>query len=953
MLEFRLLGPMEVRADGRRMDSTLQPRQHLVLAALLADAPRPVRLDTLVDRVWGESPPAGARHALHTHIARIRRVLEPAATPGTLVRMDRRLDGYAVDIQPDQVDLHRFRGLVKRAGDSGLPDADRAALLREALALWRDEPLAGLPGEWPARAREAWLRQRLEAAVQWARVESRLGTSATAVETLAELADEFPLAEPIAAALVAALHAAGRTAEALDRYAQVRRRLVDELGTEPGADLQSVHRAVLRGQPPDQRPPAPPAVPAPAPPAVPAPGAVPAQLPMDVRAFTGRGAELSQLDAVLAEVVPDGADRPRAVVISALLGTAGVGKTALAVRWARRVADRFPDGQLYVNLRGFDPDGSAVSPTEALRGFLDALHVPPQRIPLDLAGRAGLYRSLLAGRRMLVLLDNARDAEQVRPLLPGDPGCVVVVTSRSRLSGLIATEGAHAIVLDLLSPAEARQLLVRRIGAERTAAEPEAVAEIVTACARLPLALAIVAARAATHPGFPLAVLADQLRAARGRLDAFEGEEAAIDVRAVFSWSYRTLSDAAGRLFRLLGLHPGPEVGATAVPSLAGLSTEQVRPMLAELARAHLITERSPGRYACHDLLRAYAAELAGTQDGPDDRRAATDRVLEHYLHTAHAAARLLNPHRDQIALPPPSPGVTPEHIADAEAALNWFIAEHSVLLAAVRLAAETGFDAHTWQLTAALWDFFDRRGHWQDWADTHHAARAAAHRLGDRHGEAVAHRGLGRAYARMGRPDDASDHYQQALALFAELGDLAGEAHARMSLSGVAEQQGEIRAGLHHVERALELFQAAGHRAGQARALNAIGWYHAQTGDPQRALAYCGQALALQSELGDRRGLAATWDSIGYAHQHLGQHDQAVAGYLSSLDLIRQIGDRGLEGEVLIHLGDAYHAMDQHAAADQRWRQALAILDELGDPNAGQVLARLNRRDESHQPRS
>jgi len=951
VLEFRVLGPIEVWADGRRVDAW-QPRQHLVLAALLADAPRPVPLDTLLDRVWGESPPAGARHALHTHITRIRRVLEKVPIEAGPVTLDRRFDGYVLDVRPDQVDLHRFRGLVQRAADPRLPDVDRAALLREALALWRDEPLAGLPGEWPARAREGWLRQRLEAAVQWARVESRLGSAAAEVETLAALADEFPLAEPIAAVLVEALHAAGRTAEALDRYARVRRRLVDELGTDPGAELQSVHRTVLRVQPPE---------PAPAP--APAPSAVPAQLPMDVRAFTGRGAELAKLDAVLGEAAlgdaapgdaapgdaapGSAAERPSAVVITALLGTAGVGKTALAVRWARKVAHRFPDGQLYVNLRGFDPDGSAVSPIDALRGFLDALQVAPRRIPLDLEARASLYRSLLAGRRMLILLDNARDADQVRPLLPGDPGCMVVVTSRNRLSGLIAAEGAHAVVLDLLSPAEARQLLVRRIGAERTGAEPDAVAEIVTACARLPLALAIVAARAATRPGFPLAVLADELRAARGGLDAFEGEEAATDVRAVFSWSYRTLSDDAARLFRLIGLHPGPDVGAGAVPSLAGLPARRIRPMLAELARAHLVTERSPGRYVCHDLLRAYAAELAETLDAPDDRLAATHRALGHYVQTGHAAARLLNPYRDQVALAPPDPGVTPEQLADTAAALNWFTQEHPVLLAAVRLADEARFDTHTCQLAAALWDFFDRRGHWQDWADTHHAAQAAARRLGDRNREAAAHRGLGRAYARMGRPDEASDHYRKALALFREVGDLGGEAHAHMSLGVVTNRQGGLEAGLRHVEQALELFQAAGHRAGQARALNAIGWYQAQAGDYLQALTHCERALALQLELGDRRGLAATWDSLGYVHQHLGRHDQAIAGFLSSLELIRQLGDRGMEGEVLTHLGDAYFASGQHAAADEQWRQALAILDELGDAAAGQVLARLNRRDD------
>jgi DNA-binding SARP family transcriptional activator/tetratricopeptide (TPR) repeat protein len=920
VLEFRVLGPLEVWADGRRVEAW-QPRQRLVLAALLADAPRPVSLDTLVDRVWGGSPPEGGRHALHTHIARIRRVL--AQVPGGPVRLDRQTDGYVLDVRPDQVDVARFRELVERAGDERLPDGVRADLLRDALGLWRGEPLAGLPGEWPHRVREAWSRRRLEAAVQWARIRSRLDPSPAAVTALTELVEEFPLAEPIAAALVAALHAAGRTAEALDRYGQVRRRLVDELGTEPGAELQAVHTAVLRAEP--------------APPAPPPPASAPAQLPMDLRTFAGRGAELAQLDAALLGA--------RAVVISAVLGTAGVGKTTLAVHWAHRVADRFPDGQLYANLRGFDPDGSAVSPADALGSFLEALHVPPSRIPVDLAARAALYRSLLAQRRVLVLLDNARDADQVRPLLPGAPGCLVVVTSRNRLSGLVAAEAAHPVVLDLPSPAEARQQLVRRIGAQRTAAEPEAVAEIVAACARLPLALAIVAAQAATHPGFPLKSLADQLRTARGGLDAFAGEEPVTDVRVVFSWSYRTLGPSAARLFRLVGLHPGPDLGAGAVPSLAGLPEGEVRPLLAELARAHLVTERSPGRYVCHDLLRAYAAELADEHEAPDDRRAAIRRTLDHYVYTAHAAARLLDPHRDHVPLPPVDADVIPQRLADADEALAWFKAERPVLLVAQRLAADSGFDAHAWRLAAALWDFLDRRGHWQDWADTFHVAVAAAARLGDRAAEAGAHRGLGRAYFKLGRLDKAGEHFRQALALFGELGDAAGQAFAHMSLSGLAELRGEMAPGLRHVERALVLFEEAGHRSGQARALNAIGWYRAQGGDHRAALTHCERALAIQLELGDRRGMAATWDSLGYAHRHLGEHDEAIASYLRALELIRQVGDRGLEGEMLTHLGDAYDASGEHTAAREQWRQALAILDELGDASAGDVLARLRGR--------
>ena len=757
--------------------------------------------------------------------------------------------------------------------------------------------------------------------MQWARAGRRLGASAAVVATLTELAGEFPLAEPIAAALVTALHTAGRTAEADQRYAEVRRRLADELGTEPGAELRAAYEARLDAAPAARA------------------GAVPAQLPMDARGFVARDDELAQLDAALA----DGRERPRAVVITAVLGMAGVGKTALAVHWAHRVASRFPDGQLYVNLRGFDAGGTAMDPADALHGFLTALRVPPARIPLDLEARVGLFRSALTGRRVLVLLDNARDADQVRPLLPGDPGCVAVVTSRNRLGGLIAGQGARAIALDLLSPAAAGGLLARRIGAARTAAEPGAVADIVAACARLPLALAIVAARAATRPGVPLAGLVEELRAARGGLDGFTGDDELTDVRAVFSWSYRTLSEGAAGLFRQLGVHPGPEAGAGAMPSLAGRPAGEVRPLLAELTHAHLVSERRPGRYACHDLLRAYAVELAGARDPAEDRRATTMRLVDHYTHTAYEAARLLNAHREQVPPAPPVPGVTPERPADPGAALNWFTVEHQTLLAIVRLAAGAGCDLRTGQLAAALWDFFDRRGHWRDWADTHQAAVSAARRLGDRPGEAVAHRGLGRAYARMGRYDDASQHYREALALFGELADPAGQAFVHMSLGAVAELRGDAPGRLRHVERALELFRAAGHRAGEARALNSIGWHHALAGAHELALTHCEQALAVQIELGDRRGAAATWDSLGYAQYRFGQHDRAVASFLSSLELVRQLGDRGVEGAVLTHLGEVHQARGEQAAAHQWWREALVILEELGDPGAERVRSWLS----------
>ncbi|HZM79714.1 MAG TPA: tetratricopeptide repeat protein [Candidatus Limnocylindrales bacterium] len=672
--------------------------------------------------------------------------------------------------------------------------------------------------------------------------------------------------------------------------------------------------------------------------------AVPAQLPADTAAFTGRTRHLAGLDKFL----PGGNEAPAtAVAISAIGGTAGVGKTALAVHWAHRVRDRFPDGQLYVNLRGFDPGGQVMSPAEALRRFLDALEVPPERIPADLDAQAALYRTQLARRRMLIVLDNARDSVQVRPLLPGASTCLVLVTSRNQLSGLVAADGAHPITLGLLTQAEARQLLTHRLGPERVTAEPDAVEQIIAACARLPLALAIVAARAATEPHLPLHALAGELRdnnssGSSGWLDTLSTDDPATDVRAVFSWSYRTLTPDAAGLFRLLGLHPGPDTSTAAAASLAALSLAEVRSLLGELTRANLLIEHVPGRYTFHDLLRAYATEQAHTTDPDQQRHAATHRILDHYLHTSHTAALLLDPYRDPIALTAAQPGVIPEHPADYQQALDWFTAEHPVLLAAVDRSA-TGFDTHTWQLTWALGDFLALRGHWHGWAATGQAAVAAAERLANLTAQAGAHRRLAHAYLQLGRLDDAHIQLRHALDLHTQAGDLAGQARTHFSLGYLWERRGCPAEVLHHARQSLDLYQVAGHRRGQARALNAVGWSHALLGDHQQALTSCQQALTLFQELDDRLGQAAAWDSLGYAHYHLGHHDQAIICSQHSIGLYQDLGDRYFEAHVLSHLGDTHHAAGNLQAARDAWQQALTILEQLDHPDAETVRAKLH----------
>jgi tetratricopeptide (TPR) repeat protein/transcriptional regulator with XRE-family HTH domain len=665
--------------------------------------------------------------------------------------------------------------------------------------------------------------------------------------------------------------------------------------------------------------------------------AVPSQLPSDVPGFTGRGRELQELDGLLA------AGEPGRLVVAVVSGTAGVGKTALAVHWAHRVRDEFPDGQLYVNLRGFDPGGLLLEPADVVRDFLDALGTPPQRIPAGLNAQAALYRSLLATRRMLLVLDNARDAEQVRPLLPGSSRCLVLVTSRNQLTPLVAAHGAHPIMLDLLPMGEARELLARRLGDARVATEPDAVEKMITACARLPLALSIAAARA-QQTTFALATLAAELSEAGQRLDALDAGDAASQVRAVFSWSYTALTPSAARLFRLLGLHPGPDVSVAAAAGLTGQPTTEVRRPLAELVRASLLTERHPGRYTLHDLLRVYAGDLTQGQDSDDVRRAALTRLLDHYTHTAYTAARLLNPHRDPIPLrlAPPAPDSQPEHLTDASHAMAWLTAEHPVLLAALRKAAEARFDTHAWQLAWSLSTFLNRRGHWHDLAAAWRAALPAADRLAHPAAQAYAHRLLGTAAVLVTRHADARDQLERALDRYARSRNEVGQADTHRSLAYLAERLEQPERALDHAEQALELYQTAGHRRGQALALNAVGWYHALLGNHDQALGSSGRALNLFQQRGDRFGEAETWNSLGYAHQRLGHRTQAADCYRRALTLYRELGDRYEEAATLARFGDNCQAAGDSATARTVWRQALTILSELDHPDADAVRDKL-----------
>jgi len=929
-MQVRLLGPVDVVVDGEpRLVAGL--RRKAVLAVLALNHGEVVSADRLAEAVWADGPPPASLNTLQKHVSQLRKVL------GNGAAIVARPPGYALDPSSADTDVRVAEHLLRQGVQAADP-VQGTQHLRAALALWRGQPLpdlAGLP--WlegqARRLDQLWLQ------IKRALVQARLaaGEHAALLPDLEQLAAEHPLDEQLHAQLMLALYRSGQQADALAACRQLRDTLGQELGIGPSRMISDLQTAILRQDPELDL--AAPGVTLPAT----RPGTpVPAQLPSAVPAFAGRLAELARLDALLPQTGAAASSAPPAAVISAVSGTAGVGKTALAVHWAHRVAARFPDGQLYVNLRGFDPAGQALEPGAAMQGFLAALGVPADGIPAGLPAQAGLYRSLLAGRRVLVVLDNARDVEQVRPLLPGSPGCMALVTSRTNLTGLVAGQGAVPLTLDLLTVAEARELLTCRLGAGRTGREPDAVDDIIARCARLPLALAIAAARAATQPAFPLAVLAAELRATTRTLDAFGGDDLTTDARAVFSWSYRALSADAARLYRLMGLHPGPDLAVHAAASLTGLPPARAHALMTDLARAHLLTEHSPGRYTMHDLLRAYATEQAQAQDSDRARHTALGRLLDHYLHTACTAALLLEPSLAPVIPVPPRPGVVLAGTATAEEALSWFTAEHAALVAGVPMAAGAGFGTHAWQLAWALTTFLLRLGRWDDQLLVQDIALAAAGRSNDLAGQAHARHGIALAYARSGQFSEAGPHFRDALRRFGMLGDQVSQARIHSSLTWLAERAERPADALRHSLLALELYRAGNHAAMLPTALNDVGYCHALLGRYQQAIACCEEALAANQALGERSGESDTWDSLGYIHHQLGDYQQAVRCYERSLSLCRELTDRYNEAGTLDHIGDAHCGMGDLDAARRAWRQAARIFDDLDHPDSDRVRAKL-----------
>ena len=738
-----VLGPMEASLDGTPL-SLGPPGRRAMLGLLAMDPGGVVRRDTVMDVLWGQSAPSTAPSLIQAHVSRLRKLLAPGGNGNEVIASTG--GGYRLQLRSEQLDLLTVKALAinaeaaRGAGD----DLMACDLYEQALALRRGDPLADLDvlHDQPGVADQR--RQLADALLQYSEVACDLGFHDRVLPRLHALAAAEPLNERVHARLMIALAGAGQQAAAVRVYEDIRGRLDREFAIYPGEELADAHLRVLRqdipvvrrsyGQPPSGP-------------------AVPRQLPASARYFTGRERECQMLSDLLVRASPEAGK----VAVAALTGMVGVGKTALAVSWAHQVADRFPDGQLFVDLRGHLD--APLEPAEVLRGFLVALGVPPTQLLEDTAERAALYRSTLASRRVLIVLDNARDAEQVRPLLPGSSSCPVLVTSRNRLTGLAAADGAHLLDLRGLTDGESYSLLARTLGAERVMAERAAVDELIALCARLPLALCNAVARAAVRPGLPLAMPVAEKRDKRGRLDALETGEPATSVRVVFSLSHARLSDLASGMFLMLGMQPGPEITVQAAAALAGLDRSRARVALAELCDEHLLTEQAPGRYACHELLHTYAAEAASTHVSEAEQRAAVYRMLDYYLHTASAVSVLLFPHLAPRALGGPRPGVVPESIGDAGQAAQWALNERSALLAAIGQAVEGGYHPHAWELPWAAGWFLDGEECWRKLADAEEAALEIALRLGDLGGAALAHYHLGWLMLWLGEDTDACRH--------------------------------------------------------------------------------------------------------------------------------------------------------------------------------------------------
>ncbi|GAA3219577.1 BTAD domain-containing putative transcriptional regulator [Nonomuraea helvata] len=969
-LSVEVLGPLAIRHGSRTVTGPLMQRSLLGLLALQPG--QLVGVDEIIDTLWGEDPPPTCRNLVRSYVARLRALLRPAragVAPAQVLVSAGGSGGYVFTVGHGELDLLRFDALTAQAHQ--VRDTDpRAALdlLAQALGCWRGAVLADLPRMRQHPAATAVTQRRVAAALEFADLALGLGAHRQAAERLRALVAVEPLHEGLHARLMLALAGSGEQAAALELFTRFRGLLVRELGVEPGAELRDAQARVLQGDLPRIRPPdrttasgttaasMATADTAASGSGVAAPGMTaasvngrwrPAQLPADVLGFTGRAELLERLDALLEAGESD--DAGTTLVLTAIAGAAGVGKTALATHWAHRVAALFPDGQLYINLQGY-AQSPPLSSLQALGGLLRAFGVAPEQIPTETEQAAALYRSLLAGKRVLVVLDNTRDAEQVRPLLPGSPGCVVVITSRDRLTGLVATHGAHCVTLDLFTPEEAVALLGRLLGAERVAAEPAAAHELARLCGFLPLALRIAAANLTSRPEKSIAAYLAELEAGDrlGGLAVAGDPQAA--VRIAFDHSYDRLPPASRRLFRLLGLVPGPQVSVPGAAALAGVAVEVAGRLLDELADAHLVEPRGHGRYGLHDLLGLYACRRAQQHDGQAQCEAALERLLNWYLHSIDAAAELLYP--EEVRLPPlPSAAATssPTAFIDHSQAAAWLEVELANLVAATRYAADHGPHPAAWRLADALRGYFWQRRPMVEWLLVAQAGLDAATVAGDVRAQALGHLSLGQANRAASRSQPARRHITTALTLARQAGWTDGQAAALFCQANVAMMAGDLHQSADNLAQAVKLYRQSGWLGGEAECLFDLGLTERILGRLHEAAQHHTRALALYRRLDSHIGVTSTLGALGEIDHDLGRLETARRRLTGAMRLYQELGLRFGHGYFLRCLAaldrDAGRTKEALAQAQDALRLAGEIRDRFSEARVRIVLAGIHLR--------
>jgi DNA-binding SARP family transcriptional activator/tetratricopeptide (TPR) repeat protein len=988
-LEFRLLGEVAALHRGKTVDVGYT-RQRCVLAVLLVDAGRVVPVDALLDRVWADSQPRHARNALSGYVSRLRQIL--AACGG--VELSRAEGGYRLAIDPLSVDLHRFRDLIGQAR-AAIDDKEALDRFEQALELWRGAVFATLDTPWLCDMRTVLEAEQLTAVLDRNDLALRVGRHTDLLSELSTCADKHPLNERVAGQLMHALYRSGRQADALRHYERVRSTLADELGTDPSPPLRELHRRILNADPTltphspvaldnttDADQPTPQQTPTPTLIDYPQSGGTwsgitptadrvfnrvdthayrtvrdivihsPAlaaasgrnDLPGDIADFAGRR---KQLDTLL---TAGEATQQTAPVIHVLDGMPGVGKTTLAVHAAHRLAHRYPDAQLFIDLHGHSPNQPPVTPMTALHTLLGAVGVPSEEIPDDQDARTARWRAELSSRKLLVLLDNAADAAQVRPLLPGTRQSLALITSRRRLVDL---DTVHVMSLDVLGEDDAIALFTGIVGDDRVSDDADALHQVVTQCGHLPLAIRVAAARLRSRQAWSMRHLANRLHQAYSPLvELSVGDR---DVAAALALSYEQLTEPQQRTYRLLGVHPGPDIDTEAAAILTALDPTHCGHILDSLVDDHLVQEPTTGRYQLHDLIREHAHAVARIDEPDITRHDALHRVIDFYLHTAHHGSQLLEHHDPPINIDEPMTGCIPSPLTDETAAMAWFDANHNNILAAQTAAEKAGWDKAVWQLGWTLDNFHYRRGYFHDNISSWLTGLAATERLKDLDTQARAHRRLALVYATLGvhKQQTALHHLKQSRTLSEQTGYLLGQAATHLVLGFAWTCWNDSHQALTHLTHAKNLYHDLGNTQWETRSLSMIGACHTRLGHHYQAHENCQTALALCQRRGDLFGQASSLDNLGAIAAATGHHTQALHHYKQALALWHTLDSIYYQAGTLTALGDTYRDLTRHQRARHAWQQAIDLYRKQNlDAAAAQVEQRLTDLTKTNHPK-